>query len=130
MTFTVVLPLPPVALNPHAKGHWRGKAKHTKAARETGMVAAMAATRSQRPSLPSAEVSMTYDVSPPMKVKGYRPKDVQNAIAAVKAYVDGCKDAGLIEDDRAECLTWGQCRIVKEGKPGVTLVFTAKEGLR
>jgi len=66
---------------------------------------------------------MVYDTSAPLSVRGYRPKDVQNAIGAVKSIVDGCVDAGVIVDDKAENLSWGPSFIVKNGTPGVTLTF-------
>lgn len=124
-TFTVVLPLPPRALNPHAKGHWAPKAKATQAARTTGMVAAMVATKSTKPKLEKAIVTMVYDTTPRIRGvdDGYRPRDVQNALAAVKAYVDGCKDAGLIVDDNSGVLAWDRIEIVQSGKPGVVLTF-------
>lgn len=121
--FTIYMPLPDRALNPHAKGHWRSKAKATKEARIMAVFCIGWAIEGDMPNLGKAEVSMTYDVSPDKKNKGYRARDVQNAISACKAYIDGCKDAGLIVDDSAKHLSWGKCEIVKEGKPGVTLVF-------
>jgi hypothetical protein len=30
---------------------------------------------------------------------GYKPRDEDNAIAAIKAYLDGIKDSGLVKDD-------------------------------
>lgn len=73
--------------------------------------------------LEKAIVQVIYDVSPDKKDKGYRPKDVQNAISCLKAYIDGCVDAGLIVDDSAKHLAWGSCEIVRDGKAGVTLMF-------
>lgn len=123
-TFTVSLPLPPRGLV-NAKGawSWQRRRKVVAEARETAYVCALLATKSQKPKLAKSIVSMTYDVSPQKLGSGYRPRDVQNAVIACKAYIDGCKDAGLIVDDSARHLAWGDCQITRGGKPGVTLVF-------
>lgn len=56
---------------------------------------------------------------------GYAPRDVQNAIAALKAAIDGAlKDAGIVPDDSARWLAWGRTSLVtrKSAKgDGVTL---------
>lgn len=126
-TYTVVLPLPPNGLV-NAKGawSWQRRRKVVAEARMTAYVSALVATMSQRPKLEKARVSMSFDVTK-NKEKGYRPRDVQNAISACKAYIDGCRDAGLIVDDSAEHLSWGDSKITKGGKPGVTLVFEEVE---
>jgi len=122
-TVVVTLPLPSIELNPHAKGHWRKKYEHTVKARELARLLALKCCGSNTPMFSKATVSMFYDCSPKRTIKGYRPRDVQNAVSACKAYIDGCADAGVIVDDNAKILSWGKCVIVNEGKPGVTLVF-------
>jgi hypothetical protein len=37
----------------------------------------------------------------------YRPRDIANAIAALKAAVDGFVDARLVKDDTAAYVSWG-----------------------
>lgn len=119
----VTLPLPSSLLSPNGRVYWRKHRVAVKEARETAFVLGLAASKSMRPKYENAKVSMVYDCSPPIKVKGYRPTDVQNALAACKSYIDGCIDAGIIVDDNSKCLSWGSCKIVKNGKPGVTLTF-------
>jgi len=125
--YVVSLPLPDRGLNPHAKGNWRSKYAKTKQARNYAKTCAFVATKTQRPKLEKSIVSMVYCVAREPGNDGYRPTDVQNAISAVKAYIDGCKDAGLIVDDSSKHLSWGECVITKEGKPGVFLTFREVE---
>lgn len=42
---------------------------------------------------------------------GYRPHDVQNAIAALKASIDGMVDAGIVPNDSARWVSWGEVQI-------------------
>ncbi len=44
----------------------------------------------------------------------YRPRDKQNAIAALKAAIDGIVDARIIPDDNDEWLDWGQCTFYRK----------------
>lgn len=44
---------------------------------------------------------------------GYRPRDVPNAIGAMKGTIDGIVDAGVIPDDDAKHLSIGSVTIVR-----------------
>lgn len=123
LKISINLPLPSRALKPHAQGHWRAKYSATKAARDEAKLMALCATNGSKPMMGKAIVHVVYDTTSAKHIKGYRPLDEQNAIAAVKAYIDGCKDAGIIVDDSAKHLKWGKTDIVKNGNPGVTLIF-------
>jgi hypothetical protein len=127
LKISINLPLPSRALNPHAKGHWRAKHRATKTAREEAKLMALCATNGAKPMMDKAVVHVIYDTTSAKHIKGYRPLDEQNANAAVKAYIDGCKDAGIIVDDSAKHLKLGKTDIVKNGKPGVTLIFEELE---
>lgn len=119
----VSLPLPDRALNPHAKGTFWPKAKATKQAKSDAMLSAMSMKPYGFRGFKRAIVEMDYDTSPSKADSGYRPMDVQNAVAAVKAYIDGCVQAGIVPDDDYKHLSWGSVRITRTGRPGVTLTF-------
>ena len=58
---------------------------------------------------------------------GYHPRDIQNAIAALKPAIDGMVDAGVIPDDSKNWLTWGPLTLTrrKDGHvPGVDVTVT------
>lgn len=60
---------------------------------------------------------------------GYAPRDVQNAIAALKAGIDGMADAGIIPGDSKKFLSWGRFDLVTTMNPkgdGVTLIVRAQ----
>jgi hypothetical protein len=52
----------------------------------------------------------------------YSPRDVQNAIIALKPCIDGLIDAGVIQDDSYQFLEWGSTEIVKGKVPQVIIV--------
>jgi hypothetical protein len=53
----------------------------------------------------------------PKNAHGYRPRDIENAIGALKPAIDGMVDAGVIPDDSHMWLEWGRFRLsrVKNG---------------
>lgn len=62
----------------------------------------------------------------------YRPQDVQNAIGALKAAIDGIVDAGLIPGDSRKHVSWGCVSILpdslmQKGCGGVYLRLTASK---
>ena len=133
MTLSVVLPLPSRALNPHAKGHWRPKHKATAEARQIAKLLCQSAMQeSGITGFSSATYSITfYQDRVRAKIqKGYCPQDDGNAVQAVKAYVDGCVDAGLITDDKSKVLKLGGVRIFpsKESE-GMACVVLSFEGV-
>ena len=44
----------------------------------------------------------------PARYKHYRPADEGSAIQALKPAIDGLVDSGLLIDDRAAYVTWGE----------------------
>lgn len=90
MTVTIYLPLPPAALNPNARVHWRTKAKATKAYREAARWAAHA---------PHAAQWKVADIQAHFRFGQDRRRDRDNLLASLKAAFDGLVDAGLLADD-------------------------------
>jgi len=52
----------------------------------------------------------------PIDIVKCRPKDAQNAIGCLKAAVDGFVDAGLVPDDTAKWVQWGDCVLHRNAK--------------
>lgn len=90
MTVTIHLPLPPAALKPNARVHWRTKAKATKAYRETARWAAHA---------PHPLAWKAAEIQAHFHFKQDRRRDRDNLLASLKAAFDGLVDAGLLADD-------------------------------
>jgi len=84
------LPLPPKALHPNSRPHWRTKAEAVKRARRDARLVA----GPQRPSAPFARatVQATFYVA--------RRNDTDNLAAWLKSYLDGLQDGGIVANDR------------------------------
>lgn len=108
--FVVDLPLPVKALSPNAHLHWREKHKATSAARKNSWYWFRRFMPNGWKPAP-IEIAVQYRWGP--SAQGYRPRDVQNAIAALKPMIDGMVDAGIIPDDSAKWLSWGRVQIVR-----------------
>lgn len=93
MTECVLIPLdwPDSALIPHAKGHWRTKAKATRAARKAAGLLAIAGGVKNVPG--PHDLHFTY--YPPDR----RRRDIANVHAALKAAIDGIADALDVDDN-------------------------------
>ena len=96
-TITIILPLPSSSLSPNARVHWAQKAVSAKAAR----MLAFSKTRftmtmtGARPMWKRARYTATFSFP------DRRPRDLDNLMASLKAYLDGIADAGLVANDRA-----------------------------
>lgn len=102
---TIILPWPAVALTPHARGHWRPKAKATKAARAEAHWLAKAA--GVKPN-PNAVLRVTYH---PPNLRS----DVQNQHGRCKAYIDGIADAMGVDDKHFRVIFPSEFAAVKKG---------------
>lgn len=108
------LPVPPKQLSPNGRSHYMAKARITKQARATAAACALAAL-STRPMWKRATVkAMWY-------FPDARRRDHDNLMASCKAYFDGLRDAGIIEDDSG--LTHEAPEFYK-GERGLTLIVT------
>lgn len=112
MTVTIYLPLPPAALKPNARVHWRTKAKATKAYRETARWAAL---------VPHPSAWKSAEIQAHFRFKQDRRRDRDNLLASLKAAFDGLVDARLLADDSG--LTHLPVTFEKAEPVGVTLTI-------
>lgn len=120
---TITLPLPHKRLSPNARVHWGRKADATKSARRTAKytaVALMADLRLDAPRLSSARVEYRF------YFKTNARRDPDNAIASMKASLDGLTDAGLWTDDSVVTLL-PPVLAVDRVRPRVEVVVTVSE---
>lgn len=107
--FTAELPLPPDELSPNKRSHWAAKARATKAYREACAWAFKAAMpKSWQP----CAVVIDVEYRAHRACGGYHPRDLQNAVAALKAGVDGAIDAAVIPSDGRRWLAWGMFDLI------------------
>ena len=94
-TYTLTMPLPPLPLRPNGRAHWRVKAKATKLYRELAYLRAKQAIgKAVPPRWPKATVQCDF------YFKTAVMWDPDNAVAAMKAGMDGIADAGFVGNDR------------------------------
>ena len=92
-TLTVTLPLPPRACWQNHRGHWSKGSRAKRQQRDTAKLHALAALNRAEPKWQKATV--LFEFYWPDK----RRRDPLNAMAAMKAAVDGLVDAGVLADD-------------------------------
>lgn len=108
--FIVSLPCPERALSPNAHIHWRDKAAATKVARKQAWYWFLRhKPRKWKVGPIVLEIEYRFGAS----MKDYKPRDVQNAIAALKPAIDGMVDAGVVPDDSYKWVSWGKVRLVQ-----------------
>lgn len=108
--------LPPAPLRPNARVHWGRKARLTKSARQYawavgrqlrryyGRVAPHErALRAKMPDMPFGKSRITFVFQYPTAHR----RDIDNFVAAMKPYIDGLVDAGVLADDSSEQLSHG-----------------------
>jgi len=106
------IPLPPIEVSPNKRSHWAKKYRKSKEYRKY--------------------VGYICNGLPPINVKAkitikfycgqhkfsnelfYRPRDIDNAIASLKPAIDGIVDAGILKDDSAEYLEYGEVNIYRK----------------
>lgn len=127
MKFTCVLPLPSRDVSQNARGHWSKLARATQQAR----MLAKHRFRSAKPGdwiQQPVRLEVVYRC--PYGSRGYCPRDAQNAIGALKAAIDGMVDAGVVPDDSAKWVTWGEFQLTREGPAGVYVTVAAQAAAR
>lgn len=114
---TIVLPIPPVAVRPNGRAHWRAKAKEVKRMHIASMAQCWYEVGTVRPQWTSARVR--YDWYHPTK----RLLDRDNIIGSCKAYLDGIVSAGVLADDNGVTLE-PVGRFVDKDNPRVEIKIT------
>lgn len=111
----LVMPLPPIGCSPNTHRHWRYKAAAVKKYRSDCFLMAKSqyggATIATRVRLSfdwymAKQFSNVYDGL-------YRPKDTDNAIAAIKPLIDGLRDAGILADDNHQHVEIGRVNLYR-----------------
>lgn len=87
----VTLPLPPACLSPNARAHWRTKHKAARAYR--ALACAMTPKKGLAERWMRAQVQLTFYHA------FRRERDADNALASMKAGIDGITDAGVVIND-------------------------------
>jgi len=125
--FSVDLPLPDRLLSPNAHVHWTDKARVTKGARKLAWYWFQRCKPAKWEPVPIV-LTVLYRYGPGQD--GYRPRDVQNAIASLKPSIDGMVDAGIVPDDSAQWVQWGGVQLVKciKGETPVVRVTITRAG--
>lgn len=94
-SITITLPLPPQAMYPNARKHWKAKMAPKRQQRNDAYTAAIDAMFCRngkgRPYWQLAECQATFYLE--------RRRDGDNLIAWLKATFDGLEDAGIVEND-------------------------------
>ena len=94
-SITIVIQLPPHAVKPNARSHWRVKAKAVKRYRRDAWGAVVVALKGAQAPMwlkAKAHISAFY---PTLQ----RP-DPDNLVSSLKAVFDGLADAGIVANDR------------------------------
>jgi hypothetical protein len=123
---TIDLPLPLVGASPNSHAHWRVRAKATKQMREHARLLGLPHKQKEPRPL---RISATFYMGKTLD-RRYRPLDTANAIGALKPYVDGLVDAGIVPDDSHRWISWGKVTLLRnlkehQGRSGVTLTLEA-----
>ncbi len=124
--------LPPAALSPNGRSHWRVKALATKTYKEECLLLSrLYLAKFGKPPGPVVVINYTFYValfkrgSVMVRDGCYRPRDVDNAIASIKALQDSLVVSGMIDSDSAAHLQIGWVVIDRDTKavPGVVVSF-------
>ena len=114
------LSLPPAALSPNSRACWQAKARAVKKYREEASTISWIATHDDcfSDSYPwsAASIEATFYFRTAAR------KDADNALASIKAAVDGLADGGIVENDRA--FSFSPVKILKDkDNPRLELVI-------
>ena len=115
LVLTIKLPLPPAGASSNSRSHWSKGVKDKRDYRQAAELFCTQAIRgiSTKTPLPFAKrvrVSSEWWLGRRLPQDGrYRPRDVQNAVSALKAAFDGVVDAQLVKDDSAQYFELGRC---------------------
>lgn len=126
--FVATVPLPSRDLSPNSsrRHQWRSRTRAVKRGRrEAWYWLQRAMPVDWKPC--SVRIDVIYHC--PRSAQGYMPRDTMNAIAAMKPMVDAMVDVGIIPDDSAKWLSWGNFQLTRTENgmaPGVRITVTKK----
>jgi len=131
---SITISLPPKGCSPNTHRHWRKKGDAIRQYRQEAFACAAqqaGGIRFQRPVRVDHAWYMGKSQKESLKVipPRYRPLDEGNAIAALKAAIDGVVDAGVLVSDSHDRVKWGECSLFRnkkehQGRSCVVLTFT------
>lgn len=130
MIYEILIPLPPAGVTAHNTGHWRSKSDKIKKYRKDCCLAALGEARDGAIRY-RVKIDHEWYLGKSRAEKAgarsmfYRPRDIANAIQALKPAIDGLVDAGLLFDDTHEYVAWGEYTrekgLLRDVNPGVLL---------
>jgi len=118
-SITITIPLPPHAVKPNTRCHWRAKATAVKRYRRQAWAAAMGALQGATPPMwvkAKAHICAFY---PTLQ----RP-DPDNLVSSCKSVFDGFADAGIIANDRD---LWPERPTISKDKENPRIEITITE---
>ena len=130
VALATTLDLPPADVAPNARVHWSAKARAVRSQRAAAVYKLRPVRDEDGRLVQSAfrrpvVLHATFYTGPSAHYGNrdglYRPIDRDNAIASLKATIDGLVDAGVIPNDRAETLRIGDVEIRRESPPRLEL---------
>jgi len=112
--------LPPAELDPNWRGHWSKRARAARQYRRDAMLCALDAGNISATAFQRAELDVTIIVADLRHIR-----DTDNLMASLKPAIDGCIDAGIIQDDNPDCLIYHTpaYEVDKERSPLTILEF-------
>lgn len=116
----VSLPLPPRELSPNGRFHHLAKARAVKAYRGSSLLLIrQSRAKAGNPVFGHVVIDYEFYLAPARAGIDdglYRPRDVDNAIGAMKAFQDALRDAGLIANDSKRHVHIGDVRLYSNAK--------------
>lgn len=94
MTITITIPLPPKECSPNARCHYHAKARAVRDYRTRAKLETLSELDGEKPRFAKAQTEISWYTK-----TNTRP-DADNALASLKAALDGVADAGFLSSDR------------------------------
>jgi Holliday junction resolvase RusA-like endonuclease len=107
----IKLSLPPRELSPNAKVHHQVRAKAVAIYRKEAYFAAIEALSKGPKDKPPVVMDVEFYTARKKGHYVYYPRDIDNALASLKAAIDGIVDAKVIPSDSAKYLSIGKITI-------------------
>jgi hypothetical protein len=124
----LVVELPPVPreLSPNVRMQALHRAPHVAKYREDARLAALAAGAPPEP-WECVVISISFGTANCRKLGVWMPRDRDNALASLKAGIDGIRDAKVFVDDSAKHVSYGNVLFVDTWGPGVRIIVERVE---